>query len=247
MEIKTIADFFEALPKSENSKQIFRGHSNESWKLVPGIFRDDIPNLPDGNYRGMEDTLLSRFFQLAEAYLSKPEQRNPLRDRIIAQHYGLRTSLLDWTKNPLIALYFACDNANCNGKVFSAQTGATIHNDRVLITDDYLESMELVQIIPPTLDVRIMAQSSRFTIQPFPKNGEPFVPLEERFPKSRKDDVRQRAFLNYIIIPENAKRHLKQELNDFGINELTVFPELQSVGRYLSQHLNGHYDGWIDS
>lgn len=247
VEARTIAKFFEALTATELSRGIFRGHSDESWGLVPGLFRDDVPNLPKGDYRASEDTLLARFFQLAEAHLDKPEKRNPLRDRIIAQHYGLRTSLLDWTKNPLIALYFACNNFDRNGKVFVAKTRATIHNDAASITNYYLEGVELVQIIPPSLDVRILAQSSRFTLQPFPKHEEPFIPLEERFPEGPEATANQAAFFTSILVPQDAKPSLRQELNDVGVNELTVFPELQSVGRYLSQHLTGHYKGWTDS
>ncbi|MCE8420977.1 FRG domain-containing protein [Rhodovulum sulfidophilum] len=95
MEARTIVEFFEELSAAELPGGIFRGHSDESWRLAPGLFRDDIPNTPKGNYRNIEDTLVPKFFQLAEAHLNKPEKRNPLRDRIIAQHYGLRTSLPD--------------------------------------------------------------------------------------------------------------------------------------------------------
>lgn len=244
---RTIAEFFKALSVPGSSARIFRGHSDESWRLVPGLFRDDLPNLPRGDYRNIEDTLLARFFQLAEAHLSKPDKRNPLRDRILAQHYGLRTSLLDWTKNPLIALYFACDHFDRNGKVLSVHTMAKIHNDTASIQDEYLEKVGLVEIIPPSLDVRIVAQSSRFTLQPFPKAGEPFIPLEERFSEFPVETKNRHARFTSIIIPKDAKPSLKQDLNNIGVNDLTVFPELQSVGRYLSQHLTGHYKGWTDS
>lgn len=215
--------------------------------MVPGLFRNDIPNLPEGNYRSIEDTLLARFFQLAEVHLNKPEKRNALRDRIIAQHYGLRTSLLDWTRNPLVALYFSCDHYDRNGRVFLAEINAAIHNDASAISDEFLDKVGVVKIIPPSLDVRITAQSSRFTLQTFPKDGGLFLPLEVRFPEAKRDKQNSRAYFSSIIIPQDAKPSLKQELNDYGVNELTVFPELQSVGRYLSQHLTGQYRGWTDS
>lgn len=244
---RTIPEFFEAVCAVKKDRAVFRGHSDESWKLIPGLFRDDIPNLPKGDYRSIEETLLVRFFQLAEPYLKRSENISELRSRIIAQHYGLRTSLLDWTKNPLVALFFACSHFDRNGKVFILETAATIHNDMASISDSYLDKAKLVQIIPPNLDVRIAAQSSRFTIQSFPRPGESFQPLEERFPEYCDSKYKTEAQLTGIIIPSSAKPSLKQDLNDYGVNELTIFPELQSVGRYLSQHLGGDYRGWTDS
>ena len=56
MEAGSIAEFFEALSTSTRTSAIFRGHSDESWQLIPGLFRDDLPHLPEGNYRNIEDT-----------------------------------------------------------------------------------------------------------------------------------------------------------------------------------------------
>lgn len=95
----------------EQSNVYYRGHASESWTLTPSLFRD--PRIRE------YDAIRLATRRLWNSLL----QFNCLERLIFFQHYRLKTRLLDVTYNPLIALFFACQESQLeedspNGKIY---------------------------------------------------------------------------------------------------------------------------------
>lgn len=81
---------------------VYRGQSDKTWKLIPSAFRNDYDFLNEKLY-------------IKEFVRELPDQCNSLEyfDILVkARHYGIPTRLLDFTLNPLVALFFACGKAD---------------------------------------------------------------------------------------------------------------------------------------
>ena len=91
----------------------FRGHASFIWNLSPSLFRDS-------SVRFDEHDMLRQACNLSWSELNNC--KTDLEKLVVLQHFGLKTRLLDVSYNPLVALYFACDNEknkNEDGVVFS--------------------------------------------------------------------------------------------------------------------------------
>src|SRR2546421_12975825 len=96
--IESFEDFHAAVKGLSNSTVIYRGVTNPSHPLMPKIGRYD--KFFTSNRAKEEQIILRLFKERAIPYLRLIPQAEW--DWLaLAQHHGLPTRLLDWTRNPL--------------------------------------------------------------------------------------------------------------------------------------------------
>lgn len=131
--ISSLSEFVDVISKltqksrnTDYEKLVFRGHSDSSskYKLIPSLARYDR------NLEEKENVIVRELLKL------HPEEFNSITSDfdLLAkmQHYELPTRLLDFSYNPLIALYFACCEGKSSGRVLCTYDISTIHSDYIV-------------------------------------------------------------------------------------------------------------------
>jgi type I restriction enzyme M protein len=195
---------------------IYRGVSDSAYELIPSLGRiESLKRLSETEQREQELELLDFFKKLALPYFENPPvgQWELLAH---AQHHGLPTRILDWSMNPLVALYFAVESGTkANGALYS-------YTITRFTSTDGLDPLDLdfpITVQLPHVTRRIAAQSGVFTI-----SDDPFKALDG-------------PGLTKHVFPDRLKGEILDRIEGMGINRSSLFPDLDGIARYLARRI----------
>lgn len=238
---------FDINTNRHRSSCIYRGLKRENYKLLTSLQRD-CKNKSDY----LEPFLLRNFAKYV-SIIDPTIDESDWKAMIIGQHHGLPTRLLDWTISIPMALHFATaesdltemSNHNCvvwkidvdeinnhlpknykeakDTEYFTLKELQSVANT----IDDYdkdLKDNAFVTIEPPSIDQRIVNQYSFFTIMP-----KELKSLDDYLDSKTNKSVK-------YIIDKDLRWYIRDILDQWNINERTVYPGLDGIATWLKRY-----------
>jgi len=205
---------------TDNTNMVYRGHSSIDFELIPSIGRDSFYTFEK------ELQLFEHFKNQGRRYI---QCNTDLEWLASAQHHGLPTRLLDWTYNPLVALYFAAkDESDKSGVIYRCKATNLLSGN-----ENPFESNSVKFYLPPSIDERILCQRSIFSMHGKPNQTYTILHNELLpFHSSFNNFITKEQF-QFLIHSEN-KKDLLRFLNTVNINSESIFGGIDGLANKLN-------------
>jgi hypothetical protein len=231
-----------------HSRVWYRGQGERNHEIQPGVYQKEFTE------RAKKLTPVSKPLEGRRLKLER-ESLNDFRtagapffnaDEVVevyfkAQHYGMPTRLLDWTANPLAALFFAVNSGkDKDGAVFVMEPTKLIpehKNDEDLwpqvltmrheyaidaIGESFWHPHKrkplILPIRPDNQYGRIGQQGSCFTLH------------------MHNSETRENPTLSRIVIPADKKDDMLKELHRLNVNQFTIYNDLDHLSEEVRRN-----------
>ncbi|MFO0873599.1 MAG: FRG domain-containing protein [Phycisphaerales bacterium] len=213
---KQWAGRFADVPQEQRERFIFRGHGDSNWLLKPSLDRG-VPFVSLDERSRRLRALIEEFVHECEALPSKPSlPEGEVAQECLARHHGMPSSLLDWTRSPYIAAFFAFADPHRG-----AESVEVLALDRSMLPDDapleFLVERRLVRLNP-----RGIAQQAVF------------VRVEDQ--SQRLDEVLRCALHRVRLLSAETARSLA-DLDLMGINERTMYADVGGAAKAAARRV----------
>jgi FRG domain-containing protein len=230
--IASLAEYLEALAPFGRRTAIYRGFRAEEEKQ-PTLKRcfDASDAHPGMDVLKFERELFESFKRQAPLHISGRLPGDDWQWLALGRHYGLPTRLLDWTRNPLVALYFAVAGAregdDRTAQIYAVSFGPLHKSAEAMVSkEEYPDPLAFDQsfgrFTPEIAEPRLAAQQSVFTIA-----GDPSLALDELLEAAIGDGTVE-SYAVFSVPPERAAE-IERELYRVGITRVTLFPDLRGL------------------
>ena len=217
----------------------FRGHRSRAWSVSPSIWRDYDKNA--------KRNFTNRFcVRAATRYQSLPAYDQDALWLSLMQHYGLPTRLLDWSRSPLVAAYFAVEAyifdqerepedaviwmldphvLNKSEGFADVTPSIEAHMCRKMIaaafTHKAKDNNKVLAVMAAENDLRMFVQQGCFTIH------------SDITALNIRDE--HRAYLTDIVVPAAHVRRVAFEVDVCGFRKGDIFPDLGHLADELKE------------
>lgn len=234
-EKEELRELLEIMGKQDTGK-LYRGQANSSWNLDASITREP-------KYLENEGDM---YYDILSLKPDAFQNDQTVYERLITmQHFGMPTRLLDVTRNPLVSIFFACNNLkrkDSDGVIFTFKPekkseflnfeDKNLEDLSILFNHGKLkETSESKEFLSKIWFIKGVAKNQRIHNQSgdfiFVGNGDNVTKKLHQLPKMS------------IIIDAKSKEVLIEQLESLNIHGGAVYPDLTHMSNYIrNKYLN---------
>jgi len=220
--VSSFAEFINAVSEINKTckKMIYRGQALEEWEISSSAYRE-LTDKKKGVYPSRE-MLMDYHVRLLKDIAKLPKEVDYEGINMLAylQHIGAKTLLIDYTYNPLVALWFACSS-------HTEEKGAVycLNNRDIFVGLTEIESNEKLKDLFDSIYEKTFLFEPSHLIQRITNQQSVFV-LDLSRKTIKEHNIK-------ITIPSNAKERIINELAVYGISRKTLFLDIDGFTEWF--------------